>query len=280
MNRLEHLVQSSQITIRRFDHQPDYVHDDPAEEVCQDYAVHFVAAGSFRLTTRERSWLLAPGSVFISRPGAVHRYSHDAEVPSDVCVSAVYSRQFVAEIDCVEPLLPDYLTTALPATNRLAFLQLRFADLRGAADTLALENWACELLEAVSAPGALQRRLYRAPQLSWYARRIERAREILDTHYAEQHSLASLAAVVGMSTFQFARVFSELKGLPPHQYLLKVRLERAFEMLRAGKSVTETCFDVGFLNLSHFTRTFRRRFGHAPSSLKSSGVVPEPLNLK
>ncbi len=278
MNRLEHLVRGSQITVRRFDHQPDSVHDDPVEEVCQDYAVHFVEAGSFRLTTRERSWVLTPGAVFVSRPGAVHRYGHDEEMPSDVCISAVYSRRFAEETVCGEPLLPDRLPTALPPTNRLAFLQLRLADLRRAADALALEAWACELLAAVGAFGARERRLYRAAQLGWYARRVEAAREILEMRYAEQHSLASLASSVGMSTFQFARVFRELKGVPPHQYLLRVRLERASEMLSEGKSVTETCFDAGFLNLSHFTRSFRRRFGRAPSSVALVSVKSSRLD--
>ena len=276
MNRLEHLLSSPQINIRRFDHQPDYVHDDPAEEVCQDYAVHFVEAGSFQLTTRERSWVLSPRAVFISRPGAAHRYSHHEKMPSDVCVSVVYSHQFVAEADGKERLLPEHLPTALPTTNRLAFLQLRLADFYGAADTLALEHWACELIAAAGAVGANNRRLYCARQLSWYAKRIETAREILDTRYAEQHALATLAATVGMSPFQFARVFGELKGVPPHRYLLQVRLEHALKMIREGKSVTETCFDVGFLNLSHFTRSFRRRFGHAPSLLKPRGGVPVP----
>ena len=68
-----------------------------------------------------------------------------------------------------------------------------------------------------------------------------------------------------MSLFHFARVFRELTGLPPHRYLLRTRLERAAQRLRTGDSVTNTCYAVGFSNLSHFTRSFRRRFGVAPS---------------
>jgi AraC-like DNA-binding protein len=117
-------------------------------------------------------------------------------------------------------------------------------------------------------------RLYRVSQLKWYAERVEAARETLEALYWEQHSLASLAASVGMSPFQFARVFRELTGYPPHKYLLKARLDRASRMLLGGKSVTETCFEVGFSNLSHFTRSFRGRFGCAPSSFKSRGASP------
>jgi AraC-like DNA-binding protein len=68
-----------------------------------------------------------------------------------------------------------------------------------------------------------------------------------------------------MSTFHFIRVFAELIGSPPHRHLLQVRLRRAHEMLREGRTVTETCFACGFNNLSHFSRTFARHFGRNPS---------------
>ncbi|HJQ26925.1 MAG TPA: AraC family transcriptional regulator [Blastocatellia bacterium] len=273
MNRLEYLLRSSQVTIRRFDHQPDAVHADPEEEVCQDYAIHFVEAGSFQLSTGGKHWTLSPGSVFISRPAAVHRYTHPQSVPSDVCLSVVYARQFVEEVGHEDGLLPPGVPTALPATNRLAYLKLRLAGLPRGADAFALETWACELMTAVATGDPGKGRLYCARQLRWYAERVEATCEMLDHHYAEPHSLASLAAEVGMSPFQFARVFRELKGLPPHQYLLKVRLDRAYKLIREGQSVTETCFDVGFLNLSHFTRSFRRRFGHPPSTLKPARIT-------
>ena len=65
--------------------------------------------------------------------------------------------------------------------------------------------------------------------------------------------------------FHFTRVFAALTGMPPHRYLLRARLDAAARMLREGASVTETCFACGFANLSHFSRSFARRFGVAPS---------------
>ena len=274
MNRLEHLFRSTQVSVTRFDHQPESVHQDPEEEVCRDYAIHFVEAGSFRLDTQGESHLLSRGSVFISRPGALHRYSHQEDTPSDVCVSVVFSNGFF-EGACggdEHPLPPD-APAALAPTNRLRFLKLRLVKMPDTPDALALEGLACELLSAVRS-GGVEGRLYRARQLGWYAERVESVRQLIEARYAEPHSLASLAESVGMSPFQFARVFRELTGEPPHRYLLRVRLDRASRMLLDGKPVTETCFEVGFSNLSHFTRSFRRRFGRAPSSLKPRAVNP------
>jgi len=126
------------------------------------------------------------------------------------------------------------------------------------------------LISAIGAGLSNNNRLYRPHQLNWYAERVQAVQELFQSRYAEPHSLSSVARLVGMSPFQFSRVFSELAGLPPHRYLLRVRLDRARQMLLDGKSVTETCFDVGFSNLSHFTRSFRKRFGNVPSSLKST----------
>src|SRR2546422_820605 len=78
-------------------------------------------------------------------------------------------------------------------------------------------------------------------------------------------NLRGLARSAGMSPFHFARVFRELTDVPPHRYLVAVRLRAAVERLRQGESVTDTCFAVGFNSLGHFIEMFRRTYGVSPS---------------
>lgn len=176
----------------------------------------------------------------------------------------------------------------LPLTNRLAYLHLRLAQLATANDTeaLATETLAGELLAAVVAgSSAASDKLYKTQTLAWYAVRVEATRHLLETQFAQPHSLASLAGAVGISPFHFARVFRELTGTPPHRYLLNLRLSHAAARLRQGVGVTDTFFAIGFNSLSHFTHLFRRRFGvppsrflHAPPTRKqqerTSGILP------
>ena len=85
----------------------------------------------------------------------------------------------------------------------------------------------------------------------------------------ENHSLTSLAAEARMSPFYFTRVFAELVGEPPHQHLVRIRLRRAAGLLRAGASVTEAALESGFQDVSHFSKTFQRRYGVPPSHYTS-----------
>ncbi len=77
-------------------------------------------------------------------------------------------------------------------------------------------------------------------RFSWYAARVDRAKELIDSGYADALSLTTIAREVGMSTFHFARVFRELEGQPPHRYLTAVRLSEAAARLREGATVSPT----------------------------------------
>jgi AraC family transcriptional regulator len=266
VNRAQTLVQTPLFRILRFDHPAEEVHRDPVSELPEGYAVNFIESGSFELTQGRRSWRLTPSRVLLSRPGIVRRYRHPAETPDDVCTSV----QFVETLG--EQLWVDLGRRGgcpvRPLTNRLVYLRWRvLGGAGGRREPLASESAACDLFRDAFAAGFSTRPLHRGPQLTWYSERIERLRELLEERYAESHSLAGLAREIGMSPFHMARIFKEFVGRSPHCYLLDARLSRAALRLREGASVTETCYSVGFSDLSHFTRSFRRKFGVPPSQV-------------
>lgn len=108
------------------------------------------------------------------------------------------------------------------------------------------------------------------------AQRIARAAELIHAEYARSLKLTELAAAAGMSEFHFARTFRAVIGLPPHRYLIEVRLDEALRRLELGDSVTNTSYGVGFSSPSHFATAFRRQFGVVPSAFttRRSRVVP------
>lgn len=257
------LAQTAGVRVSRFRHVDGLPHVDPREEESPVFSVNFVERGSFDLIVGGERQRFSPGMVFVTRPGLVYGCRHDREIPDDVCLSLTWRSEAIAE--AFDPIGP---VTAVPPTNRLAYHRLRLlAVCSGPSEgTMALEGRSAEILASVAdALGRRPPRLYRAAQIEWYARRIDAARERLESRYVEHHSLASLAREAGMSPFHFARLFREATGAPPHRYLLSVRLREAAQRLREGARVTDACFDVGFGNLSHFVRAFRRAFGVSPS---------------
>src|SRR5262245_6438827 len=190
----------------------------------------------------------------------VYRCDHHHQA-DDVCLCVSFGASADENAMNAGGLTPVAPVAAL--TNRRAYLQRRLSGRLSDGDALAIESIAGELLHDMA--DRPRQRLYAPAQLDWYARRVDTAREALDDDFASPHSLTTLARDAGMSPFHFARVFRELAGVPPHRYLVGVRLRAAVERLRQGDSVTDTCFAVGFNSLGHFIETFRRAYGVSPS---------------
>ena len=240
MFRHEPLLRADFASVHRFEHtaRPAAVEVEP----CVSYGLHFVESGEFTLGEQQ----LTAGSMFVSRVGFTHRYAHRDGAPLDVCLSV----NVVCEFDAPQPVMPD--------GSRTAFLRWRLQRVLADGDSMRLDEWAADAVAALSDRNVATR------PIESYAARIENVRRFIASEYGEPHTLASLASMANMSPFHFARIFRDLAGVPPHRYLLDVRLERADAMLRDGASVTNACFDSGFANLSHFIRSFRRRFRCAP----------------
>ena len=95
--------------------------------------------------------------------------------------------------------------------------------------------------------------------------RVERARDLLARNLANPPTLEGLGQAVGCSPFHLSRIFSREVGFTIPQYLRKLRMERAAELLRTGRyNVTEAATEVGYSSLSHFSKAFCETIGCCP----------------
>lgn len=99
---------------------------------------------------------------------------------------------------------------------------------------------------------------------------ITRIRGIMEENLDnDQFGIHELCSEIGMSRAQLYRKFKTLTDRTVNEYLLSFRLFKARELLvKTDFNVSEVAFEVGFKNLSHFSRAFREEFGQNPSSFR------------
>jgi len=119
-------------------------------------------------------------------------------------------------------------------------------------------------------------------------RAVERVISTMHQRLDQNFSLEEMADIAYMSPFHFNRIFRQLTGVPPCQFMSALRLESARRLLLTTKlSVTDVCFEVGYNSLGTFIRRFTgllglsprsmRRLAGSPASLPARLAAPEPV---
>ena len=89
--------------------------------------------------------------------------------------------------------------------------------------------------------------------------------QYLDTHLSEDIRMDALAERFFISKYHMMRQFKDETGQSIGDYLTERRLLFARELIRRGKSATESCFQAGFGSYSSFIRAYAKRFGMTPT---------------
>ncbi|MEO0895355.1 MAG: AraC family transcriptional regulator [Bacteroidota bacterium] len=122
----------------------------------------------------------------------------------------------------------------------------------------------------------------RTSTMTYYSQELERIKKIcfsnevqleraintkkyIDQHFDSLINLDVLAASSHTSKYHLIRVFKKYYGTTPRQYLINKRLSKAKEYLREGRSVSDTCFSIGFESINSFSNLFKAKNGMSPS---------------
>lgn len=100
---------------------------------------------------------------------------------------------------------------------------------------------------------------------------LQKTLDFIHDRLAENVSLQEMADNVAMSSFHFARLFRQTIGCPPHQYLIRLRLDKARALLlsQPESSIASIAYRLGFSDHTHLTRQFRARFTLTPSEFRT-----------
>jgi len=98
---------------------------------------------------------------------------------------------------------------------------------------------------------------------------IARAKQFINEHQTEDLSLGQVAKAVNMSTFYFCKMFKKITGINFTDYLSRVRIEKAKNLLlNPNLRISEIAYEVGFQSLTHFNRVFKKIIGQSPTQYR------------
>ncbi len=216
---------------------------------------------------RGRTLEVTPGNVFCTEPGETHTTSRPASAGAlrvlmidakplheqfeelglsarSIGFSEIVTRKAASQVRQLSEVL------ARPDGGGALELQSAFVDLATAV--------AQQLLRERPARSAAKED---APESADAMRDLLHARVELGL----SASLEELAAVAKLGKFRALRAFKRRYGMPPHTYLLCLRLSRARELMKGGLPAAATAVECGFADQSHMTRHFQRYCGYPPS---------------
>ncbi|WP_455927024.1 AraC family ligand binding domain-containing protein [Pseudomonas capeferrum] len=211
-----------------------------------------------------------PGQVFLLEPGEIH----DGNAPT--------AEGFTYRMLYLDPHWLEREVSAVfeeaPANSQLSFASTLTTDPRLAQATshafhslhhgelrIVRQSTLDQLLERLTGQLQWRQRYHEDPRLPLVA---HKAREYLHAHRHQDIGMDELALATGVDRFRLTRAFKSAFGLPPHAYLVQLRLARARNLLAKGEQPAEVATALGFADQSHLGRWFVRAYGLTPAAYR------------
>jgi AraC-like DNA-binding protein len=234
------------------------------------YLVGFTEQGVQQFHCRRQKYASTPGQIFLLEPGDIH----DGDAPTE---EGFTYRMLYLEPHWIERELSQLFEDA-PAQQVLAFAQNLTRDPRlsqAIADAFAALHSQEPLIVRQSALDRLLEQL--TGHLHWRKRHNPdprlplvalRARDYLQANVHQDVGLDELAQACNVDRFRLTRAFKAAFSLPPHAYLVQLRLAKARRQLANGDFPAQVASDLGFADQSHLGRWFVRAYGLSPAAYR------------
>ncbi len=205
---------------------------------------------------------MTPGSLLLGNPGECFQCSH-TYATGDRCLSFHCTDEYFRHTLHAKP----FRTARIPPVAALSPVIALASAASVATDAADWEELAVRLCGQIQQLSASTKDVQTTAST---LRRITRIVREIEAEPGKTRTLDEMARAAGVSPYHFLRAFTQAAGATPHQFLLRIRLQRAAVALRrSDRTILEVALEAGFQDASHFNRQFRREFGMSPGAYRS-----------
>jgi AraC-like DNA-binding protein len=228
------------------------------------YTIGITHEGSFKSVSSHKALHSYKYSTRIINPGDIHcgnsnSWKYTNVYPRIKLFVDLYEQMYY------ERKVPVFETHVLEDKNLYCKLYAFFESVFQKSDKMKIET---ELIDAFSYLIKNHSSCTRECKVSFDDDKIIlRSLEYICDSLDRQILLDDLAKNSQISKYHFLRIFKKYIGMTPHNYILTQRINRAKDAILHGKSLSNSAYNAGFSDQSHFTRSFKKVYGYLPKEL-------------
>jgi len=237
------------------------------------YLIHTVLDGEGLFQSGKFSRQCRAGDTFVIFPGVLFSYQADKDFPWHyvwVALQGQNTAQLLKEVGITreQPALHSEDIPGLGSIYeriRSAFQQSAFPRL----ESLEASGWMRLLLHqfGLSNKDTLPAHPREMPEV--IDRQIDQAVRWISLQFHQHISIDQMASALGYHRAHLSKAFKQKTGLSPKQYLMKVRLDKARELLGGALTIEQISSAVGFNDALYFSRQFHKWSGMSPSEYRN-----------
>lgn len=240
------------------------------------HALEYVASGKGRVMLNGREHEIGPGSVFAYGPGIRHRIRATGPgrlIKYFIDFTGQQAAPLLRHVDLTDHQPHKIHNTRWVQTN---FDQLLACGLgnRATAKQQCIHLLHLILLHINSE--AIPLDASNSNAFETYAA----CRAYIEEHYTNTHTVGEVAKKIGIDPSYQSRIFQRFAREKPYQYLVRMKMDHAAELLTQGQSVTQAGAAVGFADPYHFSRVFKKTHGLSPKKFVQASGRTAPFSSR
>lgn len=257
-----------------------------------DYELHLIVSTKGKVFVGDYIGSFSPGQIILVGPRLPHNWvCQNDQDPVDVRDMAIrFDHQSFSEGMKIIPEFSELLPLLAKAKSGIEFLDLDLNELIRRFQEIRDAQGLSKLLSTLSLLHRLANcqnyRLLSTAQIDQKTsevqqRKINTVVDYVSQYYSDEISLSTAAELIGMSDSHFSRFFKKATGNRFIEFVNRVRISRACNLLAETDSQVATiCFQVGFNNIANFNRRFHELKGVTPREFRSQQLNNNDMEIE